>query len=1848
MNTKNSHKNFNGFRSFYSFFIGLLLLVLSVGDLVGQSATITINLTSAGGTTNLGTTNYASGAERTWIQSGVTFGGKAVTGNGSNIQAQANNGVIYNISALPGAIKTIQLNQTTSTAFSLFCGSSTRLVNSTAANYTVTGGTAEGTITGTTWTSSDLSASNYTFFALKKGGTAAQISSITITYVTGSSVTFNSNGGSGTMADQTASVPTSLTANSFTRTGYTFSGWNTATDGSGTSYADEASFPFTATTTLFAQWTPTSGSNVTFNANGGVGTMAQQNASSATDLTANAFTRSGYTFTGWNTAADGSGTVYVNLQSYSFASDLTLYAQWQINAPILVNQSFSGIVGNLFTENPTNTGGTANTWTLSSGSLPSGISLNASTGQLSGTPSVSGTFTFSLNASNATSNSTASYTLSISSVPSSLANYLFTGTSCSVAAFSPSSVVANTSFSNISTNSITCNTNAANSFSGSSSWGTAFSSTRYIEFTVTPSSGYLVTLTSLNFDVWRSGAGATSVVLRSSLDSYVADLATESVTTTSANKTVTLSSSFVGLNSAITFRIYGFGGNSTGDLRLDNINLLGYVYPACTPPADPAGTFNLTSNCGNTDIEFSPTLPVPSGVDYFWQSSANGVSTAVSDAISVTKNTTSNATFYVRAYHSGDNCWSTNASSQLVTIVSAPTISTQPSNTSVVSGNTASFSVSATNASSFQWQVNTGTGWNDVTTGIGATTANYQTDAVVPAMNGYVYRVIVTGISPCTPINSNGLATLTVTSPTVNVIANQSNIYGSSVSITATATGAVSSWSATLPAGLSINSSGVISGTLTENVAGSPFSSSVTANFTAGGSDTKLFTWTITPKALTISGLSGTNKVYDGTNSATLSGTGTLIGIVGADVVTLSGTPTGTFANKNVGTNKSITVSGYTLSGAQAGNYTLTQPTGLTANITQKSVTVTGATAQDKVYNTTTAATISGATLVGIIGSDAVTVSGGGTFATANAGTGIAVTAALSLSGLDAGNYILTQPTGLSANITKANPVFTTSPIAVTVGGTYNLPGASVSSTSDGALSYTITAGGNATLAGTTITGAVVGTETLTVNQAASANYNAGSTTVVVNVTTFNNGDYRTAGGGNWHSTAASNDANWEQFNGTSWVSSSAPATNAVSLGSRTVYIRDSIYLVGTNTAPNVVVENGGILHTSTISATFGNLLVKTGGKFYRQGNGSGISGTFEVEDNAIVYFFHTNTTSRSSSIWAGTEKFHSNSNFIIRSSQNTAGFLIIESNSDISEYNGACFGNLYIDLGAGKMNLIPTGFTKTLANNLYFLRGTDNFIITSGTSNLNILNHFVVENTFNYNITCLSASGTLTSSIGGDLINNSTRAFRLTNGSASTTNMIVEGNTLINSGSIEFSEQNGGASVLDLRGDLYVGGTLTYYKNGTGSVNHGPTSLLKFSAAANQDVYGTGTLKIYNAEVNKSGEKVNLLRDVRVEFNLKMTQGHVYTNANLLELGESTTQKGTLTYTSGYVVGKMRRWFAGTNSGTSTGLFPMGVDESGLKNRFSLIEYASAPATGGHLTVEFLQVPMLTPAQITSFLIPAVNSGGFGYDVTSVEDQGYWKIDNQAGTLTDGAYSISCTGEGFETITDLSQITLLKRVGAGDWFCPGNHEASSGSTAVPTVRRSGVVGYSNFGFGAPMVVNPLPVELTKFEASCSSDGILVTWETASEKNASHFDLETSIDGETWNRITSVSAVGNSTQTQQYAFNDVVRASIQYYRLSQVDLNGATEMYQPIAVQCEMNANVLVYPNPVQGQLQLLNLGSNGATISISTTEGRTVYASSTNQNFVQIPTENFESGTYFVHIRLADGTTVLEKIIKQ
>ena len=192
----------------------------------------------------------------------------------------------------------------------------------------------------------------------------------------------------------------------------------------------------------------------------------------------------------------------------------------------------------------------------------------------------------------------------------------------------------------------------------------------------------------------------------------------------------------------------------------------------------------------------------------------------------------------------------------------------------------------------------------------------------------------------------------------------------------------------------------------------------------SGGNLLDTETFTVTAKALSVSGITANNKTYDGNTTATLNtGSAALVGVVSGDTVTLNtASAAGAFSDKNVGNAKTVAVSGLTIGGASAGNYTLTQPT-TTANITAKNLTVSGITANDKTYDGNSTATLNtgSAALLGVVSSDSVTLntaSAAGAFSNKSVGTGKTVAiSGLTIGGADAGNYTLTQPT-TTANIT--------------------------------------------------------------------------------------------------------------------------------------------------------------------------------------------------------------------------------------------------------------------------------------------------------------------------------------------------------------------------------------------------------------------------------------------------------------------------------------------------------------------------------------------------------------------------------------------------------------------------------------------------------------------------------------------------------------------------------------------------------------------------------------------------------------------------------------------------------------
>ena len=244
-------------------------------------------------------------------------------------------------------------------------------------------------------------------------------------------VTYNANGGNGspTTASQnfqygSTALPPSAKG-TLTRTGYTFAGWSTTAIASGTIYSNSSDSIAGTTTTytpsasiiLYAKWTANTYA-VTFDANSGAGTQMTNlsiTAGTATPLTANSYSRTGYTFGGWNTLANGSGTSYANSASVTLFANTTIYAQWVPVKPGVPTVAISGAAGNtqitvaVTGATLSSSSGPATTYTVTSspGSLTCTITSPATTCTFTGLTNGQA-YTFTAVATNTTGSSTSS------------------------------------------------------------------------------------------------------------------------------------------------------------------------------------------------------------------------------------------------------------------------------------------------------------------------------------------------------------------------------------------------------------------------------------------------------------------------------------------------------------------------------------------------------------------------------------------------------------------------------------------------------------------------------------------------------------------------------------------------------------------------------------------------------------------------------------------------------------------------------------------------------------------------------------------------------------------------------------------------------------------------------------------------------------------------------------------------------------------------------------------------------------------------------------------------------------------------------------------------------------------------------------------------------------------------------------------------------------------------------------------------------------------------------------------------------------------------------------------------
>ena len=176
----------------------------------------------------------------------------------------------------------------------------------------------------------------------------------------------------------------------------------------------------------------------------------------------------------------------------------------------------------------------------------------------------------------------------------------------------------------------------------------------------------------------------------------------------------------------------------------------------------------------------------------------------------------------------------------------------------------------------------------------------------------------------------------------------------------------------------------------------------------------------------------------------------------------------------------------------------------------------------------------------------------------------------------------------------------------------------------------------------------------------------------------------------------------------------------------------------------------------------------------------------------------------------------------------------------------------------------------------------------------------------------------------------------------------------------------------------------------------------------------------------------------------------------------------------------------------------------------------------------------------------------------------------------------------------------------------------------------------------------PLPVGLISFSGKCVNYSVLLKWTTVSETNNDYFTIEQSEDAINFIEKGKVKGAGNSTHAINYSFIDEVSIKdIIYYKLKQTDFDGNYTDSKIVEVaKCKNNgSNMIVFPNPTQGNINLVINGDEETVYSIEiyNTIGEQIYNSSSLNTTIDL-SEN-KNGIYFIHLHLA-SQTVVEKII--
>ncbi len=500
----------------------------------------------------------------------------------------------------------------------------------------------------------------------------------------------------------------------------------------------------------------------------------------------------------------------------------------------------------------------------------------------------------------------------------------------------------------------------------------------------------------------------------------------------------------------------------------------------------------------------------------------------------------------------------------------------------------------------------------------------------------------------------------------------------------------------------------------------------------------------------------------------------------------------------------------------------------------------------------------------------------------------------------------------------------------------------------------------------------------------------------------------------------------------------------------------------------------------------------------------------------------------------------------------------------------------------------------------------------------------------------------------------------------------------------------------LNVKGDVKLYGKLIY-----NTITHLDSALLNINGTVEQmvEIRNNGSQPgiLSNLQIDKSAvgdnSKAHLVTNIEIENFLNLKKGKLLSDGSNVETGLRYKTITMLRADSNIVMrtngntndaffqGKLKRKL---DNVSKRYLFPVGlVDELGKHGTADAgyytpvtVEALDGSGNGEYITATFYDrdpdssnVGFLgeLPGDHSSSVEDSTGSDNW----VDVKGNYVWHVEYSGANLP---YNIQFSAPFMnasnqdELESSADELRVLKRStwNSGNWGFQGSHAVATAHSLMPdftqsnAARRNGLNTFSGFsGGGNSGGGQHLPVKLTELYArAINNNYIAVEWATATEINNAGFEIQRSANGRDFDAIGFTAGAGNSTEMRHYRYDDknVATGVRYYYRLQQVDFDGATETTKMVSAALAEKGNIKwmqLLPNPAeQASSVVVNTSlENDATISITDLKGMLAYQKTMRLyngiNNFDLDLSGYASGIYIVTVNTAAETFSRQLVVK-